>query len=140
MDQRRQGKMKIVLDVSAAIGILMKKESAAKYYNALQESSLVIAPDLYVSELANTVWKYDFLKNQLQGESIKMIEDGINYIGYFINSKELWQEAFSEGIKNKHSVYDMYYMVAARRNGAVLVTNDSVLASICKKNRIDVCC
>jgi predicted nucleic acid-binding protein len=70
---------------------------------------------------------------------VQYIKDGINYVDKFINSKKLWQEAFSEGINNNHSIYDMFYMVVARRNGGVLITNDSVLATICKNNNIQIC-
>jgi predicted nucleic acid-binding protein len=42
----------------------------------------------------------------------------------------------SEGIKNNHSVYDMFYLVLSRRNDATLITNDGPLAEICKKANI----
>jgi predicted nucleic acid-binding protein len=57
----------------------------------------------------------------------------------FIDSREIWREAFSEGINNRHSIYDMFYMVMARRSGGILITNDSDLAAICKKNHVQVC-
>jgi len=57
----------------------------------------------------------------------------------FIEGKELWKEFLSEGIKNNHSIYDMYYAVLARRNDAVLITNDGSLAKISKKLKIETC-
>jgi predicted nucleic acid-binding protein len=66
-------------------------------------------------------------------------KNGINYVDKFIGSRELWQEAFSEGINNNHSIYDMLYMVAARRNDGILITNDSVLAAICRNNNRQLC-
>jgi len=48
----------------------------------------------------------------------------------FIDAKELWKEALGEGIRNNHSIYDMYYSVLARRNDATLITNDGLLADI----------
>ena len=47
--------------------------------------------------------------------------------------------AMAEGIKNDHSIYDMYYAVLARRNDALLITNDGPLANVCKKLNIKVC-
>jgi len=70
---------------------------------------------------------------------MQCIQDGVNYIDKFVNSRDLWQEAFSEGINNSHSIYDMFYMVATRRHGGTLITNDSVLATICKNNNIRIC-
>ena len=131
--------MIVVIDVCGVVEILLQKDKALKYYQILKEASLRITPDLYVSELSNTLWKYHNAKIRTENECNELIQDGIDFINRFIDSKELWKEALDEGIKNNHSIYDMFYMVAARRNNAVLVTNDSDLAAICKKNRIEYC-
>jgi predicted nucleic acid-binding protein len=89
--------------------------------------------------LTNTLWKYFAKKIFTHDECIKYIQDGLDYIDVFIDSKTIWEESFSEGISNNHSVYDMFYMVAARRNAGTLITNDSTLAAICKKNHVQVC-
>jgi predicted nucleic acid-binding protein len=127
------------IDVCGAMEILLQKEKADKFGKMLQDAALVIAPDLYISELTNTFWKYHRAKILTKDQCVQYIKDGNNYVDKFIDSKELWQEAFSEGINNDHSIYDMLYMVAARRNGAILITNDSVLAAICKNNNIQIC-
>ncbi len=128
-----------ILDVSGAMEILLQREKAHQFSTILQDASLILAPDLYISELANTLWKYHRSTIFTKDECVQYIKNGLNYIDKFIDSKELWQEAFAEGINNAHSIYDMFYMAAARRNDAVLVTNDSVLAAICKKNHIQLC-
>jgi predicted nucleic acid-binding protein len=127
------------IDVCGAMEILLQKEKAAKFSKVLQEATLVIAPDLYIVELTNTFWKYHRANILTKDECAQYIKDGINYVDKFIDGKELCQEAFSEGIKNKHSIYDMFYMVVTRRNDGVLITNDSVLAAICKDNNIQIC-
>jgi predicted nucleic acid-binding protein len=85
------------------------------------------------------LWKYYRAKIYTKEECEKYINAGIKYIDTFIDSKKLWQEAFTEGIKNNHSTYDMFYFVAARRNNAMLLTSDSALTAICEKNNIQVC-
>jgi predicted nucleic acid-binding protein len=50
----------------------------------------------------------------------------------FVDAKELWKEALGEGIKDNHSIYDMFYLVLTRRNDGTLITNDGPLAEICK--------
>jgi predicted nucleic acid-binding protein len=127
------------IDVCGAIEILLQKEKAEKFSKILQEATLIIAPDLYISELTNTLWKYNRANILTKDECVQYINDGINYVDKFIDSKELWQEAFSEGINNNHSIYDMFYMVVTRRNDGILITNDSVLATICKNNNIQIC-
>jgi predicted nucleic acid-binding protein len=127
-----------VLDVSGAIQILLRKQKAPMFKEALETSDAILSPDLFVPELANTLWKYCRAKELTAEKCHQYMDEGINLVDQFIDSKEIWQEAFDEGIKNKHPVYDMCYAVTARRNGAVLVTNDGDLAKICKKQKIGI--
>jgi predicted nucleic acid-binding protein len=128
-----------VIDVSGIAQILFQTPKKEKFEAILQEASLVLAPDLYVSELSNTLWKYCLKGIYTSEECIQFVEDGLNYVDEYINSKELWKEAFGEGVKNKHSVYDMFYAIIARRNDGVILTNDENLVKICKKNNIKYC-
>jgi predicted nucleic acid-binding protein len=128
-----------VIDVSAAIEIILQKDKKVRFDSKIKEASWVIAPDLYVSELSNVLWKYYKAKVIMHADCIQYVEDGINLIDDFADGRELWKEALGEGIKNDHSVYDMYYSVLARRNDAVLITNDRSLAKMCKKLKIEVC-
>ena len=128
-----------VIDVSGMIEILLQKEKLGKFRKIFEESSHIIAPDLFIPELTNTFWKYYTAKLINKDECVKFIRDGINFIDKFVDSKEMWEEAFSEGIKNNHSIYDMFYLITARRNNGILITNDSVLAGICKKYHLQLC-
>lgn len=120
-----------VLDVSAAIEVILKKAKKEKFESAFQSAAWVISPDLYVSEITNVLWKY-YNKNIINHDDcLEYVEDGINLIDDFISSKELWKEALGESIRNTHSVYDMLYATLARRNEAQLITNDGPLSKIC---------
>jgi len=128
-----------VLDVSGAIQVLLKNGKRPKFDEENKKSSWVIAPDLYVSEISNVLWKY-FKANLISHEDcIQYVEDGISLIDDFFDAKQLWKEALGEGIKNSHSVYDMYYAVLARRNDATLITNDKALSEIGLELKISVC-
>ena len=128
-----------VVDVSSAVEIILQKDKHSLFDENIKESSWIIAPDLYISELSNVFWKYHKAKAITRDECIQYVEDGINLIDDYIEAKELWKEALGEGIKNNHSVYDMYYAILARRNDATLLTNDRLLANICKKLKISLC-
>ena len=129
----------VIIDVSGITEVLFKKEKMEKFAYIINESETVITPDIYISELTNTLWKYHTAKILSKDECMLYIKDGINLVDKFTDCLEIWQEAFSEGINNKHTVYDMLYMITARRNSSILITNDSVLAGICKKNHIEIC-
>jgi len=128
-----------VIDVSGAMEILLHRGKTEKFIKTLQDAVLVITPDLYVSELTNTLWKYHKAKALSKDDCLLYIQQGLRMINSFVNVKEIWEEAFSEGINSKHSVYDMFYMIATRRHSGTLITNDSTLAAICKKNHVQVC-
>jgi len=130
--------MTAVLDVSAAIDILLQKEKKELFNATYEKASWVIAPDLYIAEISNVLWKYYKSGLISHMECIQYVEDGIELIDDYFPSKELWKEALGEGIKNTHSIYDMYYAVLARRNDATLITNDSKLSLICNKLNIEV--
>ncbi|MDR1972834.1 MAG: type II toxin-antitoxin system VapC family toxin [Treponema sp.] len=125
--------MIVTIDVSGVAQILFKKEKVNKFKDVIDRADLVIAPDLFIPELTNTLWKYHKAKIFGEDECIHYIEDGINLIDSFIDSNNFWKEAFGEGIKNNHPIYDMYYAVIARRNNGILITNDNDLSKICKK-------
>lgn len=128
-----------ILDVSAAIEIVLQKEKKDLFNKTFREASWVLAPDLFVPEISNVLWKYHKAKIISHEDCIQYVEDGIDMIDDFIDGRELWKEALGEGIKNNHSVYDMYYAVLARRNDAVLITNDGLLAKIGKELKIETC-
>ena len=131
--------MIIVLDVSAAIEIIFQREKTDRFKSVYNQGAWIIAPDLFIAEITNVLWKYYKAGLITHADCIQCVQDGIDMVDDFINAKELWKEFLAEGIKNKHSIYDMYYAVLARRNDATLITNDGTLAKICKKLSIEIC-
>jgi predicted nucleic acid-binding protein len=131
--------MTAILDVSAAIEIILKKDKAPKFEETYQSASWIISPSLYIAEIANVFWKYQKAGILKHEECVQYTETGIALVDDFQDLNDLWKESQGEAIKNNHSVYDMFYAVLARRNDAILLTNDKELASICKKLKIQVC-
>lgn len=131
--------MIIVLDVSASIEILFQREKADKFKGVYNQGSWIIAPDLFIAEITNVLWKYYKAGLITHKDCIQYVQDGIDMIDDFLDAKELWKEALAEGIKNNHSIYDMYYAVLARRNDATLITNDEALAKVCERLSIEIC-
>ena len=102
----------------------------------IETADIVIAPEIYISEISNTAWKYNKLANFTREESTSLAEDGILLIDKFIPILELWKEALRESINYDHPVYDFLYIVCARRNDGILLTKDVKLQKICKKLKI----
>ena len=131
--------MIVVLDVSAAIEIIFQREKVNTFKNIYNQGTWVIAPDLFIAEITNVLWKYHKASLISHIDCIQYVQDGIDMIDDFPDAKALWKEALAEGIKNNHSIYDMYYAVLARRNDATVITNDGALAKVCEKLSIDIC-
>jgi predicted nucleic acid-binding protein len=127
-----------VLDTSAAIDVLLKKGEVNSLFKKIETADIVIAPEIYISEISNTAWKYNKLANFIREESISLAEDGIHLIDKFIPVNELWKEALRESINYDHPVYDFLYVVCARRNDGILLTKDIKLQKICKKLKIRI--
>lgn len=131
--------MIVVLDVSAAIEIIFQREKDNTFKSIYTQGTWIIAPDLFIAEITNVLWKYHKAGLISHIDCIQYVQDGIDMIDDFIGTRELWKEALAEGMKNNHSIYDMYYAVLARRNDATLITNDGALAKVCEKLSIDIC-
>jgi predicted nucleic acid-binding protein len=128
-----------VLDVCGAMEILFRTSKMEKFNNIIVNASMRLSSDLYVPELTNVLWKYNKAGILSADECSQYIARGIKLVDRFIDSRIIWAEAFAESVKNKHSAYDLFYAIIARRYNGVLVTNDSELSTICKKMNIEFC-
>ena len=119
-----------VMDASAGIEIALKRTGAADLVKYIMAADKVIAPDVYVSEIANTMWKLN--RNNKDGLEAYYADGDfcINLISQYVPATELWKDALIEAKKNNHPVYDMLYFVLARRYGARFLTCDKKLQKL----------
>ena len=86
-----------------------------------------IAPT--ISNLHPNPCKYGF-KNVLAGDFCIQEKPRLEW------GTRLWKVALSNCMKQGYSVYDLYYVVLARRNNAMLRACDGALLHLCKKLKI----
>jgi predicted nucleic acid-binding protein len=72
------------------------------------------------------------------GLLLEAIREGIGLIDEYADGQFLWREAFSEGVRLKVPIYDMFYLVTTRRNDGRLLTMDRKLIGLCKKSGLKV--
>lgn len=122
-----------VLDASAAVAIAMNLTESTRFQQQIEISDLVIAPDLFVAEASNAVWKYvkAGVVDSVQGDLI--LDRAIGLVDTFEKSVNLYREAYALSVDHLHPVYDTLYLVLARRNNAVLATLDRRLALLASK-------
>lgn len=119
--------MTIVCDVSAAISFLLGGEKSEQIAEILKNADRVIAPELFIAELSNALWKYMRFQEMSPETAKDMQLNGIRMIHEFESMIPLWPFALDESIRHTHSSYDMMYLLTAKRHKAILLTLDKKL-------------
>jgi predicted nucleic acid-binding protein len=130
--------MIIVLDTSAAVEIVLRRGNFEKLGNYIAEAEWIIVPYLYVSEVTNTFWKYHTMTDFPVELCETSIDTALAFPDEFIDERELYKEAFSMGCLFRKPVYDMFFLVLARRHNANLITLDNSLKKAARKQSIRV--
>ena len=116
--------MTVVIDASAAIAIALDKELASHFQEIIKEADVVLAPDTFPSEVTIVFWKYA----RFSDFPIDKCQSGISFcldlVDDYVSVRNLCHEAFSESIRSKHSAYDIFYLIVARRSDALVLTRD----------------
>jgi predicted nucleic acid-binding protein len=130
--------VRIVLDASAAANIVMRTDTATPLIGTLEKAALVIAPEVFHSEIANTMWKYVRTGDLNTSAAIDRYQEAIGLIDTFEADKGLITEALSSASRYNHPVYDLLYAVLALRYGCSILTSDNRLIVLLKKMHIDL--
>ncbi len=119
--------MKVILDASAAIEVVLGRGQAERLAGILAEADVVLAPELFVPEVVNTIWKYHHFERLSLGACDRAIEAALGLVDSLVSSKETYGEAFLLARTARRPAYDMFYLALARREDAVLLTTDTAL-------------
>jgi predicted nucleic acid-binding protein len=128
--------MKLVLDASAACELVLQRPRAGAFDDALRRADVVLAPDLYVSEVGNALWKYVRNKELDLDSCHGRLESALNLVDQFAPSSALIHEALVTASVTRHPVYDVVYLILARRNGARLLSVDRKLLTLARDNGV----
>jgi len=122
--------MRIVLDASAAANIILRTDLAPALIERLGQGQLVIAPSLFHSEIANTLWKYVRCGDLSKDTALARYAEAIGLVDAFEADEALATEALSAVIRYNHPVYDLLYVILARRHGCRVLTVDKRLINL----------
>jgi len=129
-----------VLDASGAVHLVMNGEYASALAAKLEAVAVVMAPDLFCSEAANSLWKYVRAGELTLDLALARLEQCLGLADSVIPERALAPEALVAAARHQHSVYDMMYAVLARRSGATVITMDRGFALKLRDMEIDVYC
>ena len=129
-----------VLDTCAAFEIAFHGRKYNLFMNAVSNADKVIAPTLYDSEVTNVLWKYVCAGEIDEENAKKTLVYLLQMVDEYADTSEFAIEALHEGIRLRHSIYDMLYIVLARHTGATLLTADRRLRTLATLLGIPVLC
>ena len=122
--------MRIVLDASAAANIILRTDLAPALIEKLGQGRLVIAPSLFHSEIANTLWKYVRCGDLSKDTALARYAEAVGLVDAFEADEALATEALPAAIRYSHPVYDLLYVILARRHGCRVLTVDKRLITL----------
>jgi predicted nucleic acid-binding protein len=117
----------VVLDACAAIRIVVASEQSSQYAAILAGADEILAPDLIIAEVTNALWKYCRAGLLTPMEVKEKLRDCLDLVDSFSELGPLALEALDLSLLLRRPAYDMFYLVLARRNGALLLTADDAL-------------
>lgn len=129
-----------VLDASGAVHLVLNGEHASLLIARLETATVVIAPDLFCSEVASSLWKYVRTGQLELDAALTRFEECMGLTDSLVPERTLAPEALVAAARYQRSVYDMMYAVLARRSGATVITMDRGFALALRGTDIDVYC
>jgi len=122
--------MKVVLDASAALAAVLGREPGKVVLELLDGASVVVAPDLFVAEVTSGLWKYVTASQLSLEAAAEGLDAALKLVDRYEPVATLAHEVLREASVRRHSVYDLCYVVLARREGAAVLTIDGRLRKL----------
>ena len=113
-----------VLDASAAVRLIRGDPTASALADQIGDASLVLAPELMLTEVANALWKLA-RSDQLNAlDPQLLLANARDLVDRVEPDRHLQAEALALACHLNHPVYDCLYLALARREAATLVSSD----------------
>lgn len=120
--------MNVVLDVSAAIEVALRKPRARAILEVIEKADWTAAPDIFIPEAANAAWKVHTIGGVPIEDCLDAYRDAVEFIDHVHDSSDLAEESIDMACRTRMPVYDSLYITLARRLAAQLATLDKRLA------------
>jgi predicted nucleic acid-binding protein len=121
-----------VLDASAAVRLILADPAAADLAERVGGAALVLAPELMLTELANTLWKLQRANRLNDLDPQELLAEARELVDRLEPDRHLQAEALALACHLNHPVYDCLYLALARR-AASLISSDRRLNALAKR-------
>lgn len=122
-----------VLDASAAVRLILADPAAADLAERVGGAALVLAPELMLTELANTLWKLQRADRLNDLDTQELLAEARELVDRLEPDRHLQAEALALACHLNHPVYDCLYLALARREAASLISSDRRLNALAER-------
>jgi predicted nucleic acid-binding protein len=122
-----------VLDASAAVRLILADPAAADLAERVGGAALVLAPELMLTELANTLWKLRRADRLNDLDPQELLTEARELVDRLEPDRHLQAEALALACHLNHPVYDCLYLALARREAASLISSDRRLNALAER-------
>jgi predicted nucleic acid-binding protein len=127
-----------VIDANIAAALFVDLAYSRKARESLARASVLIAPDLVLPEITNTLWKLVH-GGQIEKSFAILALDGLTKVlSEVVPTRGLVQDALNLSIDLSHPAYDCFYIALAMQRRAVLFTADARLLRALEASNLDV--
>ena len=129
--------MAAVIDASAAVQVAIGSVDGCALQQFILEEEDVFAPDFLQIECANVFWKYVHAGKLTAKHARMYYRDAASLVTRYVRQNDLMDEVLAAATRLDHSVYDLIYLVLARRMDATLISLDRRLIDLCESEGVD---
>ena len=122
-----------VLDASSAVRLILADPAAADLAERVGGAALVVAPELMLTELANTLWKLQRADRLNDLDPQELLAEARELVDRLEPDRHLQAEALALACHLNHPVYDCLYLALARREAASLISSDRRLNALAER-------
>ena len=128
--------MTLVIDANVGVKWFIEEPRSSTARKILEKESSFIAPDIFITEICNVVWK-KVKKQEITAEQGQAIVNNMpTVLDYYVPSSDLANRAFVLAVQYNHPVYDCLYLALAERDSFTLVTDDAKLVTVAKRAKL----
>jgi predicted nucleic acid-binding protein len=114
----------IVVDANVAVKWIIKQPLRDRALAVLTRSDVLVAPTIFVSEITSAIWQYVRAGQIASEQAQRGLSVALAQITLLEVDAELAVSALTVALELGYAPYDCFYLVAAIRRDAPLVTAD----------------
>lgn len=128
--------MTLVIDANVGLKWFIEEPRSGAARKILEKGGSFIAPDIFIPEICNVVWKKVKLQDIATEQGQAIVNNIAMVLDNLVPSSEVAKRAFELAVQCNHPVYDCLYLALAERESCTLVTDDSKLVKVAKKAKL----